>query len=496
MLSSVEVLAAPPFPWVNPQRSAVCVEAPGAPPRQIDRERALALAAALAGARVGGTFWGPPPSLPNGPYTLADDGANGWTPEPGCDPWAAIEAAEAVVAEPGSPIGTLAALAGRPVRTGSGQLWPDAVETARALFAAPNVRFRNPFTGQEWEPEEAIALLGLWRRQIDRNRAIGSVAGIAAWKRCAIERFLWAGGAPPGPERAVWPSRAEAEPGDWQIEDGFLRSIGLGAELRAPLSIAVDRSGIYYDPSRPSDLEMLLQHGRFDAPLTARAAALREAIVSARLAKYGARGVPVLLPQSAEGRTRILVPGQVEDDRSVQLGGGGIHTNAGLLRAVREAAPDAFLIYKPHPDVEAGLRAGGPSPAEADRLADMTARGASLESLLDQVDAVHTLTSLTGFEALLRGVPVTTYGAPFYAGWGLTEDRGKVPGRRTARRMLDELVAAALILYPRYMDPETGLPCPPEILVRRLSTASPSETLLTRARRWQGRARNALRRAG
>ena len=43
-----------------------------------------------------------------------------------------------------------------------------------------------------------------------------------------------------------------------------------------------------------------------------------------------------------------------------------------------------------------------------------------MDVLLGIVDEVHTLTSLTGFEALLRGIEVHAYGGPFYAGWGLT----------------------------------------------------------------------------
>jgi capsular polysaccharide export protein len=85
------------------------------------------------------------------------------------------------------------------------------------------------------------------------------------------------------------------------------------------------------------------------------------------------------------------------------------------------------------------------------------------------VDEVHVNTSLAGFEALLRDTPVTCHGTPFFAGWGLTTDLGEIPGRRGVRRTLDELVAAALLLYPRYLDPVTGLPCPPEILIQRLS---------------------------
>ena len=82
------------------------------------------------------------------------------------------------------------------------------------------------------------------------------------------------------------------------------------------------------------------------------------------------------------------------------------------------------------------------------------------------------MTSLTGFEALLRGIPVTTIGAPFYAGWGLTRDLGSVPARRLAgpRPSLEALVHATLISYPRYRDPVTSLACPAEVICDRLET--------------------------
>jgi capsular polysaccharide export protein len=58
------------------------------------------------------------------------------------------------------------------------------------------------------------------------------------------------------------------------------------------------------------------------------------------------------------------------------------------------------------------------------------------------------------------------YGKPFYAGWGLTTD---VSGLDRGRRLtLEELVAGALILYPRYLDPVSRLPCGPEVIIERL----------------------------
>ena len=161
------------------------------------------------------------------------------------------------------------------------------------------------------------------------------------------------------------------------------------------------------------------------------------------------------------------MPGQVEDDASILTGAGAVKTNLDLLRAARTARPDAVIVYKPHPDVEAGLRKGA---ADTDGLADVVASGADPAALLEAVDEVWTMTSLMGFEALLRGKKVTVLGAPFYAGWGLTVDLGDVPARRVARPGLAGLVHAALIDYPRYLDPITGLPCPVEVAVDRLSS--------------------------
>ncbi len=69
------------------------------------------------------------------------------------------------------------------------------------------------------------------------------------------------------------------------------------------------------------------------------------------------------------------------------------------------------------------------------------------------------MTSLAGFEALLRGVPVRCTGLPFYAGWGLTRDSFGCE-RRTRRINLEELIAGALILYPLYVTRARGTPAP------------------------------------
>ena len=439
METELPLLRSPPFPWVD--RAVAAVSTPGRSTlAEPDR-----LFAAMRAARVGGAFWDNDP-----------DPRVRW-------------------------------------------IWHgDGDHRAAAIAAVEAATYRDPFSGAAIDAYRAVAILADWRALIDANRRIAAAVGMSAWKREAIAQFLWDGRRSPrfvqpksalagaaGQAIAYWPSRTPADfaaqgraadVATWPVEDGFIRSAGLGAECRPPMSVIVDRTGgIHFDPSAPSELEMVLANHAFDDALLARAARLRTTIVAARLGKYGVDPGGAAPPLPA-GRRIVLAVGQVADDLSV-LRGGGTAGMAGFLDRVRACEPDAFIVYRPHPDVVAGLRRGEPA---AQRGADLVVTGGSLLTLVEAADAVHVLSSLTGFEALLRGVPVTVHGTPFYAGWGLTTDLAPVPARRCRRLSLDALVAAALILAPRYRDPVTGLPCPVEVLVERLAAdAAPVETLVT-----------------
>ncbi|MFL9840411.1 hypothetical protein ABS767_05495 [Sphingomonas sp. ST-64] len=319
--------------------------------------------------------------------------------------------------------------------------------------------------------------------------AIACLVGIAPWKRRRMRTMLrnshgpafaadparavalararggaigcWATRTPPGLERAA----RDAGIPVWWIEDGFLRSAGLGAALVQPCSVTLDRQRPHYDPGGASDLEDMLQSAEFDPETLERAAELIALLRSARLTKYNLAGAPVDLPH---GRRIVLVLGQVEQDHSVLRGGAGVNGMIDLLARARAAEPDAFLVYKPHPDIASGLRSGGQGEREALAFADLVAPDADLIDLLDRADAVHVLTSLAGFEALVRGRRVVVHGQPFYAGWGLTEDRAPI-ARRTRRRSLCELVAAALIVYPIYASARSGERCSVETLANELA---------------------------
>jgi capsular polysaccharide export protein len=114
-------------------------------------------------------------------------------------------------------------------------------------------------------------------------------------------------------------------------------------------------------------------------------------------------------------------------------------------------------------------------------------------ALIDVIDEVHTMTSLAGFEALLRNRQVVVWGRPFYAGWGLTQDLCSLDRRRRRLDLL-ELAAGVLILYPRYLDPVTEMPCPAEVVLDRMALTNPwRPSWLVRLRRKQGQARLAWR---
>jgi capsular polysaccharide export protein len=230
----------------------------------------------------------------------------------------------------------------------------------------------------------------------------------------------------------------------------------------------IDDIGIYFDATRPSRLERILESELPDAGEVHRARNLRERIVKLDLTKYNLSQNAWTRPVS--DKPVLLVVGQVETDASIRLGSPEVRSNVELLRRVRLENPSAYIVYKPHPDVLAGLRRHGDGERDALAFADEVLAGpVSLGQLMGQVDEVHTMTSLLGFEALIRGAKVVCHGLPFYAGWGLTEDRIPCP-RRTRRLTVAELVHGALISYPRYFNYERDCFVEPEHAVEQLAT--------------------------
>lgn len=413
------------------------------------------------------------------------------------NPWPLLEQADAVYTI-SSQLGFEALMAGRKVHCFGATYYshrgltedhcvlpqPRRPASLEQIFHAAYIDYSRYLDLHDRRPvplETALSQIETVRDQRNRIERRVYTGGLSPWKRRALDPFVRG---PAGRavhclkfstavrlaeensgQIALWGS-GRAFPKDVpaiRFEDGFIRSRGLGANLTLPCSLAMDGDHVYYDARGESRLEHIIATHAFPDDLTERAGRLIATIVERGVSKYNL-GTDIALPEPDAGRLRILVPGQVEKDASIRFGSPVVRTNRGLVAAVRKLYPDAFLAYKEHPDVTSGLRSGGEEPVDA----DVIVREGDIKHWIAWCDRLETMTSLAGFEALIRDKPVGVHGIPFFAGWGLTEDRLAVP-RRTRRITKEMLAAAALILYPSYIHPLSAMPCTPEELVEEIA---------------------------
>lgn len=241
----------------------------------------------------------------------------------------------------------------------------------------------------------------------------------------------------------------------YRVEDGFIRSIGLGSSHVLPHSLCIDHKSIYFNSFHESSLEYLLSNYDFDSDkdFIKRSNNCLELIKKHSISKYNEERTDVAsMLYGPKTTKRILVLGQVEDDQSLLYGCESIRTNAELVKIAYDENPTAQIIFKTHPDVLSGNRRDISSVNDIKKYAEIIPLNISLKDALHNVDHVYTQTSLGGFEALIYGIKVTTIGAPFYSGWGITDDRFKIE-RRNRKLSLEQIFYAAYILYPNYYDP-------------------------------------------
>jgi len=357
------------------------------------------------------------------------------------------------------------------------------VSLAQLFYAAliKYCHYYNPVLQTKCEIEEVIALIGLQQKSKTQWHRLYLV-GFSLWKRAFMKQFcqhlandIVFVKRPPhhlnnNEQLLVWGAKYPKLTNCLRVEDGFIRSNGLGANLCRPSSLSIDQTGIYFDNRTPSDLENALNGAVLSANDLTRAQVLIKNISESGVSKYnvGEKHSVVINNPNAKSKKILLVVGQVDGDASIITGSLNIKSNEALLHAVKEKNPDAYIIYKPHPDVVSGNREGTISLQCMSECVDETITHLSLTSLYSHIDELHTMTSLSGFEALLNNVVVHTWGQPFYAGWGLTTDYYP-PKRRHRTRTLPELVFISLIKYPLYIDWDTNLWITPELLIGKIS---------------------------
>ena len=253
-----------------------------------------------------------------------------------------------------------------------------------------------------------------------------------------------------------------------KMEDGFLRSAdtwcNLLVDVKYIMGIAFTFTNdvFYFDATQSSFMERQINNKDFklSKEQKKRAQNAIKTIIDNHLTKYNHQ--PIFEPKiGREGVKKILVVDQSYGDFSIKQGLADDNTFAEMLEAAIKENPDADIIIKTHPDA---IAPGTKKPlgyystiVEHDNIYLMR-QPINPISLLKYVDKVYVCTTQFGFEALMCGKEVHTFGMPFYAGWGLTIDKLKNP-RRTARRTLEEIFYIAYIKNTYYVDPVNKCPC-------------------------------------
>lgn len=239
------------------------------------------------------------------------------------------------------------------------------------------------------------------------------------------------------------------------LEDGFIRSYGLGVEGSPSFSLIEDDLGIYYDAIAPSKLEEILNSYDFTANEVLMEDAQRaiELIKKYCISKYNNASLEIS-NLVEDNDSRVLIIAQTEGDASLEYGMLDQFTTGDMITAAIEENPEAVIYLKIHPDVISGKKKSDINILNLDARVHVITENVNPISLLKYFDKVYTKTSQMGFEALLVGCDCVCFGMPFYAGWGITIDKS-ICDRRNRKLSVEEVFAGAYILYTQYFNPYT-----------------------------------------
>ena len=245
------------------------------------------------------------------------------------------------------------------------------------------------------------------------------------------------------------------------LEDGFIRSVGLGVDGAKLLSVVEDDFGIYYDATQPSRLEYILATSEFSAKIICEARWCIDFIISNHICKYNnAPDITTAQVQKYElqNNSNILIIAQTHGDASLEYGLANQFSTLDMINAAINENLNSNILLKIHPDVLSGKKKSDIDIANLPSQIKIISENINPISLLKHITKVYTKTSAMGFEALMCGCECVCFGVPFYAGWGLSDDRAQIPSRRNKKLSLEQLFAGAYLLYAKYIDPYSGAP--------------------------------------
>lgn len=258
------------------------------------------------------------------------------------------------------------------------------------------------------------------------------------------------------------------------VEDGFLRSVTTNSDKfatereKSAIGFVVDDLAPHFCATHTSRLEQYIKNMALSVPEKERAAHLIDYILNNHLTKYNHQ--PCCVPDILKtNQHKVLIIDQSYGDFSVVVGGDGKRKDfERMLKDAVDENPNSLIFVKVHPDALAkGSRAKGYYNRKNTKYPQVILFGENVNPvcILQAVDKVYVWSSGMGFEAVMLGKDVVTYGTPFYAGWGLTTDRhpifstDEMKHRRFVKRTKEDLFYASYIWYTHYVNPDTHKKC-------------------------------------
>lgn len=246
-------------------------------------------------------------------------------------------------------------------------------------------------------------------------------------------------------------------------ENGFLRGVHfLTKKTRDDpftdgYSFIIDTTQ-YYDATSQNSVEDDLNSYEVTEEQKRQAAKAISKIVRLQLSKYNDQPRLDLSYLCENKKPKVLVIDQAFLDLSIIKGYATQGTFRRMLESAMSGNPDADVIIKTHPEGNAGQRMGYYEQSYDDKRIIVFNKPVNPYDLLNICDKVYVCSSQLGFEALMAGKEVHTFGMPIYANWGLTKDALTLK-RRHRTLTLEEFFYIFYILHTIYVDPLQKKPC-------------------------------------
>jgi capsule polysaccharide export protein KpsC/LpsZ len=242
-----------------------------------------------------------------------------------------------------------------------------------------------------------------------------------------------------------------------RVEDGYLRSFYLGKEHNQANSLVIDNESLHFDKNGKSIIHELISEEIDEKITNQHAEYFIKFCKNNFITKYSAINKTHLktieqINNLFPAANFIGVVGQKPNDKSMIYGNPKSYSNFSIFYKALKENKDSIIIFKQHPDVV------------DNSLTDILVKLFCIFSkrtffikdkflspiyFINRSNVIYTISSTIGFEALIHDKKTVVFGTPFYAGYGLTEDRVKIE-RKKKLITKEQLIYNYIYRYCKY----------------------------------------------